>query len=87
MDETTDWDEWRWAGPAWRDHVRTDVVTGVTGVTVGAADPTVMAARWSEVLDAPLADATTVQLDDATIRLPRHGRVRAWTPRRRQCRP
>ena len=67
MDETTDWDEWRWAGPAWRDHVRTDVVTGVTGVTVGAADPAVMAARWSEVLDAPLADATTLQLDDATI--------------------
>jgi hypothetical protein len=48
--------------------VRTDVVTGVIGVTVGAADPTVMAARWSEVLEAPLADATTVLLDDATIR-------------------
>ena len=23
MDETTNWDDWRWAGPAWRDHVRT----------------------------------------------------------------
>jgi hypothetical protein len=68
MDETTDWDEWRWAGPAWRDHVRTGVVAGVAGVTVGAADPEGMAARWSDVLDAPLADATTVQLDDASIR-------------------
>jgi hypothetical protein len=68
MDETTDWDEWRWAGPAWRDHVRTGVVNGIAAVTVAATDPEAMAARWSEVLDARLADATTVQLDDATIR-------------------
>ena len=67
MDETTDSEEWRWAGPAWRDHVRTGVVTGVAGVTVGATDPEAMAARWSEVLDAPLSDATTVRLDNAEV--------------------
>ncbi len=73
MDETTNWDDWRWAGPAWRDHVHTDVVSGVAGVTVGARDPEAMAARWSEVLDAPLADPTTVKLDDATIQFAPEG--------------
>ena len=39
----------------------------MAGVTVGARDPETMAARWSEVLDAPLADPTTLSLDDAAI--------------------
>ena len=68
------------AGPAWRDHVRTEVVTGVTGVTVGAADPTVMAARWSEVLDAPLAgrDNRAARRRHDPLRADTDA-VRAWT--------
>ena len=73
MDETTNWDDWRWAGPAWRDHVRTGVVCAVAAVTVGAREPEAMAARWSEVLDAPLTDPTTVSLDDATVRFTAQG--------------
>ena len=59
---------WAWAGPGWTDHVRTDVVTGFAGVEIGAADPAAMAARWAEVLDAPLgADGRSVTLADATL--------------------
>jgi len=67
MDEATPWESWRWAGPAWRDHVRTETVTGLRSLTLGAADPEAMAARWAEVLDLLLADARTVATDDATI--------------------
>ena len=67
VDEATPWESWRWAGPAWRDHVRTETVTGVRSLTIGAADAKAMAARWAEVLDLPLADAMTVATDDATI--------------------
>lgn len=41
---------WRWAGPAWRDHVRTSQVSGLAGAVLAAADPAAMAARWSAVL-------------------------------------
>ena len=67
VDEATPWESWRWAGPAWRDHVRTETVTAVRSLTIGAADAKAMAARWAEVLDLPLADDTTVATDDATI--------------------
>lgn len=62
-------ERWDWAGPAvWRDHIRTDVVTGFAGVDIGADDPAAMAARWAEVLDAPLdAGGTTVRLADADV--------------------
>ena len=59
---------WAWAGPAWLDHVRTDVVSAFTGVEIGAADPPAMAARWAAVLEAPLgADGRSVALADAVV--------------------
>ena len=67
VDEATPWESWRWAGPAWRDHVRTETVTGVRSLTIGASDAEAMAARWAEVLDLPLTAATTLATDDATI--------------------
>lgn len=62
---------WGWAGPSWRDHVRTDVVTGLAGVVVQVADPDTVAARWAAVLDRPLeGSGRTVSLDDgATVEL------------------
>ena len=77
VDEATPWESWRWAGPAWRDHVRTETVTGVRSLTIGAADAKAMAARWAEVLDLPLAD------DDDGRHRRRHHRVRAGRPARR----
>jgi len=61
--------EWAWAGPTWRDHVRTDVVSALTGLTIQAADPVGTATRWAQLLGAG-SDRTdsVVQVDGATIR-------------------
>ncbi|WP_374469795.1 VOC family protein [Phenylobacterium sp.] len=42
--------EWRWGGPVWRDHVRTDVSMGVVAAELQGFDPERMARRWGEVL-------------------------------------
>ena len=41
---------WRWGGPGWETKARTDVVRGIASVTIAAADPGRMSARWAEVL-------------------------------------
>ncbi|MCH2411967.1 MAG: hypothetical protein MK189_03225, partial [Acidimicrobiales bacterium] len=64
---TDDWDAWPWAGPDWRNHVRTEQVQRIRAVEVQAHDPEAMAARWSEVLGIT-ADGTTVPLDEGEIR-------------------
>jgi len=46
-------DSWRWAGPRWREVVKTDATRAIAGVELQADDPAAMARRWSEVLDAP----------------------------------
>lgn len=40
---------WRWAGPDWRAHQDTSVVTAVAGVAIGASDPDAMRGRWREL--------------------------------------
>ena len=65
-------EDWRWAGPAWRDHVRTGRVRSLAGAILEAADPEAMASRWSAVLGAPAragADGSfEIGLDDALLR-------------------
>ena len=70
IDQPDTWGEWPWAGPDWRDHVRTDVVTGVAAVEIEANDPTAMAARWSEVLGRTVSGGggATIVLDEGEIR-------------------
>jgi hypothetical protein len=46
-------ESWRWAGPDWPSHVRSDVTSGITGVELRAADPADLACRWSQVLGQP----------------------------------
>ncbi len=41
-------ESWRWAGPDWEQHVRTDVVSGLSGVTLAVEDPGATASRWAE---------------------------------------
>ncbi len=41
---------WPWAGPSWRDHVRTDVVSAVDAVVIEAHEPAGMASRWAQLL-------------------------------------
>jgi hypothetical protein len=48
IDEPMPAGSWRWAGP-WRSHAETSVATTVAGVTIGAADPDAMHARWVEL--------------------------------------
>lgn len=59
--------EWAWAGPTWRDHVRTDVVSALTGLTIETPDPDATAAKWSTLLGASV-DGAAVQVDGAVIR-------------------
>ena len=65
IDRTDSWGEWPWAGPDWRDHVRTDVVTSMAGVDIAANDPEAMCRRWAAVLSRP-ADGDSIDLDDGT---------------------
>jgi len=65
-------EDWIWAGPDWRRHVRTRTVTAITGVEIEAPDPEKLAARWGEVLGvAPRATRS----EGRVIELPRGGRI------------
>lgn len=72
LDEARPPDSWLWAGPHWRDHVRTGVVTKIVGAEIQADDAAAMAARWGEVLARPVetsADGTRrIALDDGELR-------------------
>ncbi len=50
LDQPRPPESWRWGGPEWQSHVRTDVVDGITSVTLEAANAERLAARWTEVL-------------------------------------
>ena len=50
-------ESWRWAGPEWPAHVRTDVTSGIRGVELRSADPAALARRWSQVLGQPARPA------------------------------
>jgi hypothetical protein len=67
LDEAHPWESWRWAGPTWQQHVRTDVVQGIAAIGIGADDPQAMAARWAEVLDAELRRDHDVIADDTVV--------------------
>lgn len=41
---------WRWGGPEWEAHARTEVIRGIASVTLESPDPARLAARWGEVL-------------------------------------
>jgi hypothetical protein len=57
LDWASPWESWHWAGPAWRGGAPSDATGGVTSLTVAAAYPTAMAARWAEVLGVATDDA------------------------------
>ena len=63
-------ESWEWAGPGWRERVRSEVASGLVGVVLEAADPEKLAARWGEVLavrPTPAADGSfTLPLERGT---------------------
>lgn len=66
LDEAHPWGSWRWAGPTWQKHVKTDVVRGIQSIIVSAHDPEAMATRWAEVLDTE-ADGALVNADATSV--------------------
>jgi len=66
-------ESWEWAGPGWRERVRDEVASGVTGAVLEARDPEKLAAHWGEVLAVrPTPDAD----GSFTLGLERGTRVR-----------
>jgi len=66
LDQAYPWESWRWAGPTWQQHVRTDVVRSIESIVVGTEAPAATAARWGEVLDAPVDDRV-LRADDTSV--------------------
>jgi hypothetical protein len=64
VDEARPWESWRWAGPRWRDHVKTGRVTGLAGVEIQSEDPDALAGRWSQIFEIPLAEGSTTLKTD-----------------------
>jgi hypothetical protein len=50
LDQMRPPESWRWAGPEWREHLRSDVTRRLLGVEIQGADPGALAARWGGVL-------------------------------------
>ena len=71
IDEPVPPASWRWGGPSWRVQDGARERQRVVGVTVEAADPRAMAARWAEVLGRPAAiphaAAMRVALDGGAV--------------------
>jgi hypothetical protein len=48
---------WRWGGPEWQTHRRTETTESITGVEIQSDDPDAMAARWADVVGYPVIEA------------------------------
>jgi hypothetical protein len=71
VDQTDEWHDWGWAGPDWRDHIRTSVVTDMVGVAMQTDDPSRTSARWAAVLGREMTvsgDEHRIQLDEGVLR-------------------
>jgi hypothetical protein len=71
VDQADKWDEWPWAGPVWRDHIATRVVTDLVGVAMQSANPATTAERWAAVLGRQVVesgDERHIHLDEGVLR-------------------
>ncbi len=63
---------WHPAGPDWRPHVRTDVVSAILAAELQSPDPERLARRWSDIAEIPLGrdghGALAMPLDNAELR-------------------
>lgn len=67
LDQVDPHDSWHFA-PRIFDASCTDVAKDVVAADLAVADPEQMASTWSEVLDQPLVDPTTLRLNDTVLR-------------------
>jgi hypothetical protein len=63
---------WRWGGPEWTGREGRGAPGGVTGVEVAVPNPEAAAARWAEILGAPVEGAG-LRCDDALVRFVESG--------------
>jgi hypothetical protein len=71
VDHDDRWDDWGWAGPDWREHVATAVVTDLVGVAMQSTNPAITAGRWAAVLGREVTDSGDqhhIQLDEGVLR-------------------
>jgi hypothetical protein len=71
IDHNDRWDNWGWAGPDWRDHVATGVVTDLMGVAMQSTNPASTAERWAAVLGREVTesgDEHHIHLDEGVLR-------------------
>ncbi|MDP6979240.1 MAG: VOC family protein [Myxococcota bacterium] len=47
---------WRWAGPEWEAHRRTDTTCWIDGVQIQTSDPRATADHWSRIVGFPVID-------------------------------
>jgi hypothetical protein len=68
LDQPVPAGEWRWGGPQWKHHVRTDRVRRIVSAEMEAHDPEAMATRWSALLGFPApakdGDVRRIAVDD-----------------------
>lgn len=71
VDQADKWDEWPWAGPRWRDHISTRVVTDLVGVAMQSKHPASTAGLWAAVLGRDvdeIGDQYHVRLNEGVLR-------------------
>ncbi len=70
LDRSEPYGTWRWGGPEWTGRTGSGPQGRLTGITVAVEDPAAAAARWGEVLGAPVQDGggPRLALDGAEVR-------------------
>ncbi|MCB0991807.1 MAG: VOC family protein [Acidimicrobiales bacterium] len=68
LDHAQPVDDWKWAGPQWRQHVRTDKVLEICGLEIQTERPGELAETWARVLGVACEAHTVVVNPDQTIR-------------------
>ena len=70
MASSTDYREemtsWQWAGPDWRNHVKTNKTEAMVGLEFQADDPARLADIWAGLMDRPAQD-NRIELDNASL--------------------
>ncbi len=64
---------YKWAGPDWRAHDHSRVMSEIIGAGMQSENPEALARRWSEILERPVTKAkvgegSEIQLDNAFVR-------------------
>ncbi|MCP5043273.1 MAG: hypothetical protein GY944_19785 [bacterium] len=54
---------WRWAGPEWEAHRRTDTTCWIDGVQIQTRDPRATAEHWSRIVGFPVIDGVEGSFD------------------------